>query len=90
MVVSLGPTPRSGSSLDQQKMPMPSVAHVEHHHPDRVEIYWESKIAANTTEPGADGIPPDGPWYDRYWEPLTEKPAEPAEEVVTARGKAQT
>lgn len=55
-------------------------AHVEHHHSDRVEIYWESKIAANTTEPGADGIPPDGPWYDRYWQPLSEKP----EEGVTA------
>ena len=49
-------------------------AHVEYHHPDRTEIYWESLIAANTTEPGADGIPPGGPWYDRYWAPLSEKP----------------
>lgn len=67
----------------------PIGAHVEHHHPNRTDIYWESKIAANTTEPGADGVPPDGPWYDRYWQPLTEKPAEPAEEVVTAQGKGK-
>ena len=49
-------------------------AHVEHTNANRTEIYWESLIAANTTVPGDDGVPPGGPWYDRYWQPLAEKP----------------
>ena len=46
----------------------PLGAVVLHDNAERPDVQvWESLIAANTTEPGADGIPPDGPWYDRYW-----------------------
>jgi hypothetical protein len=46
-------------------------AEVSHANPNRPDVsVWKSLIAANTTIPGDDGTPPDGPWYDRYWAPV--------------------
>jgi hypothetical protein len=46
-------------------------AEVSHANPNRPDVsVWKSLIAANTTIPGDDGVPPDGPWYDRYWAPV--------------------
>jgi hypothetical protein len=41
-------------------------AQVSHTFPGRDVPFWESNIAANTTEPGGDGT------FDRWWKPLQE------------------